>query len=522
MRSVLTNLMRPFYANPVVVRDLRVQMRGRRSYVYQGLYLSVLSLLAVVGYFSSVTSHGVAEQGVSVVEAQTKLQGFYYFIFYTLATLICLIAPALTASSITTERQRLTLDLLITTPLSSAELLVGKLVSSVAFLALLLVLSLPASTLCVLLGGATLGDVFRAYILLALDGLTLAAIGLYCSASQKKGSSALGWTYLSVFFYGLFTLQFYAVIAIGMFRPSASQFSLAYAYAGLNPYLAVSAGAQSLEFGSLHIPVWVGTALLDLLIIRALMTAAKYRMGNYGGNPVGSLRRQLLLITGVAIYGFAELGKSTLSYVMGKPPPEFLYGLAGLAAYAIPFLPSLFTPAFDVDSNEEQEFATYRISQAFRPDHSGALPFFHLWLLFTLAAIYGVGRYFGASLSSEANITFLALGFYASGIGFLFWAIARRASRWVDGVTSARSLAFGAYILVALAPILVAEILGLELQHSPFTLLYPFTGEKVSAEALWFQGVACYALGVLAFPFWKRVKMVKRAPKEKRKRKSKA
>lgn len=508
MRNILANFMRPFYANPVVARDLRVQMRGVRSYAYQGLYLAVLSLLAVIGYYTSLAANGTSEQGISVVDAQSKLQGFYYFIFYTLAALICLIAPALTASSITTERQRLTLDLLLTTPLSSTELLFGKLLSSVAFLALLLALSLPASTLCVLLGGATLGDVFRVYFLLAIDGLALAAIGLYCSAALKKGSSALGWTYASVIFYVLFTFQF--SISVGTRLASD-------VFASLNPFLAVVGGGSPITVAGLRIPSWIGTAFLDLLIIRVLVTAATYRLGNYGGNPVGSFRRQLLVITGIALYGFAQAVASGFVFGAAKPPPEFMFGLAALIIYAIPFLPSLFTPIFDADSNEEQEFASYRISQAFRPDHSGALPFFHIWLLTAFACIYGLGWHFSGTVSKETLTTFIAIAFYVSGIGFLFWAIARRAGTYLAGTISARSLAFGAYILVALTPALGGEILGVKLENNPFTLSYPFLGGANRGVALLAQGIACYALSVLVFPFWKKAKFVKRSPRLTRK-----
>jgi hypothetical protein len=160
---------------------------------------------------------------VSIVEAQDKLEGFYYFIFLTLAALITLIAPALTAGAVIGERQRQSLDLLITTPLSAGELLVGKMLSSIAFLGLLLGLSLPASALCVLLGGATIGDVFRIYALLAIDGVVLAAIGLFFSCASRTGLLALVWTYLTVTAALAGTYVLYAACAMinGISQPPA-------------------------------------------------------------------------------------------------------------------------------------------------------------------------------------------------------------------------------------------------------------------------------------------------------------
>ncbi|HXG25150.1 MAG TPA: hypothetical protein VNJ09_11385, partial [Chthonomonadales bacterium] len=71
-------MIRPFWANPVVIRDLRVRMRGARSYWHQAVYLLLLGLLATAGYASAVTAEN-ALGGMSVVDVQGRLQGFYYF-----------------------------------------------------------------------------------------------------------------------------------------------------------------------------------------------------------------------------------------------------------------------------------------------------------------------------------------------------------------------------------------------------------------------------------------------------------
>jgi hypothetical protein len=93
-----------FWRNPVVVRDLRVRMRGARSYWHLAIYLGLLSLLAMAGY-ATATQFASNPGGMNPVEMQQRLQIFYYFIFFTLAGLVCLIAPALTATSITTEKR---------------------------------------------------------------------------------------------------------------------------------------------------------------------------------------------------------------------------------------------------------------------------------------------------------------------------------------------------------------------------------------------------------------------------------
>ena len=61
-----------------------------------------------------------------------------------LLTLIVLVlAPASTAGAISLEREKQTLDLLITTPISSLAIVLGKLLSALSWILLLLLASIP-------------------------------------------------------------------------------------------------------------------------------------------------------------------------------------------------------------------------------------------------------------------------------------------------------------------------------------------------------------------------------------------
>jgi len=62
-------------------------------------------------------------------------------VLQTLLTL--LLAPALTSGALSMEREKQTLELLITTPVSTLGLVVGKLVSSLAYVVILVLASIP-------------------------------------------------------------------------------------------------------------------------------------------------------------------------------------------------------------------------------------------------------------------------------------------------------------------------------------------------------------------------------------------
>jgi ABC-type transport system involved in multi-copper enzyme maturation permease subunit len=520
--------LRAVLANPVVVRDLRAQMRGTKSYWFQGAYLVLLGILAISGYAQATgqtlaSLHSVDSAGrVSIIEAQGRLESFYYFIFLTLAALIALIAPALTAGAVIGERQRQSLDLLITTPLTAGELLIGKMLSSIAFLGLLLCLSLPASALCVLLGGATLSDVFRIYALLAIDGVVLAAIGLFFSCASRTSLLALVWTYLTV-----------AAVVVGtgmlyMHGVSGGDSNISYVGAlsplvsitALNPFVAVlPAGQISWSMGSVSIPVWIGTAVAAVLLVRLLITAATYRLGAHGGESGPSLRRQVLLLSGLGMFF------TVYSIVKSTDPTNSVHRIGGIAINAetmafalliafltaVPFLPGLFVPVSAEDAppgTSEQsavsDTSLYRPGRALLPEHAGALPFFHLLtLVLTAAALIAFRAAVGVSPFSvpagvSASVVGLVLSaaFHINGLGFCFWAIARFAAGVMPGVTQARSLAFGIFALLCALPIMVLPLIPQSniWHNEPATmlwLLYPFVNTGESRGPLFISMLVC-------------------------------
>jgi hypothetical protein len=498
-------------------------MRGSKSYWQQTFYLLLLGLLSVVGYGTSTGWGSNGTNGVSAVEVQRQLQGFFYFIFFTLAALITLIAPALTAVSITTERQRQSLDLLVTTPLSAAELLTGKMISSVAFLLLLLSLSLPASALCVILGGATLGDVVRVYVLLAIDGLLLAAMGLAVSCSVRASAAALVWSYIVLIIFLIVTAAFSATSGIGPMRGGNLQPIASVAV--LNPFMAVYTGSQSFTIGSVTIPLWVGGGVIAFLLARLLLTIGSYRLGLYGNRAIGSLRRQVLLLStlgsfGVAISIFQLMGRFSGTGGIGVNLQSFLTAFLIVTFIASTlFMPSLFVPAM---TNEDDPPGTpivgvYTVKRLFQGEHSSSLPYFHVWLICVTAGAAAAALITGDSLSRVAT-TALLTAYYISGLGFLFWGLSRRAASLVTGVTAARAISFiffaaMAWLPIALLGLMYAGLPGDQETGSPIAwvwIFYPLlkmdSGSWVDGTAvttlLW-SGTFSYVTGLFAYLPWR-------------------
>jgi hypothetical protein len=106
----------------------------------------------------------------------------------TLVTLV--LAPASTAGAISLEREKQTLDLLTTTPISSLAIVLGKLLSALSWVFLLLLASIPVAALVFTFGGVGPEDLVRGYLVLFVTAIAFGAMGLFVSALVKRTQAA--------------------------------------------------------------------------------------------------------------------------------------------------------------------------------------------------------------------------------------------------------------------------------------------------------------------------------------------
>ncbi len=176
--------------NPVLIRELLVNLRSNRSFVIQGFYVVFLAALVYFYWPSAASTSGQVSSGV----ARRLFELFFLGQFF----LVALVAPSFAAGSITGEKERKTYEMLLASPLKPGTILVGKLLSSLSFLVLLIVSSLPLMILCFLLGGILLSEITRAYLILLLAAGTFGLMSVACSSYFRRTSSALVVSYLFI------------------------------------------------------------------------------------------------------------------------------------------------------------------------------------------------------------------------------------------------------------------------------------------------------------------------------------
>ncbi|MCL2640840.1 MAG: ABC transporter permease [Phycisphaerales bacterium] len=174
--------------NPIVQREFIGLLRTRRAFASMVALAAILTVLVVLRWPET------GRANISGEQAQAVLRLFGYGM---LASLV-LLAPIFAASAVVREKQQRTLELLFNSPLSSWSIFWGKLVASVGFVVLLMILSIPAAAACYAMGGVGVPQLMYVYAILLLVAVQYAVVALYVSTVSQSAESALRYTYGAV------------------------------------------------------------------------------------------------------------------------------------------------------------------------------------------------------------------------------------------------------------------------------------------------------------------------------------
>ena len=95
-----------------------------------------------------------------------------------------------TAGSISLEREKQTLEMLAATPITSFAIVLGKLLSALIYVWLLIAASIPLTAIVFVFGGVAPDDLLRGYLVLIVTALGFGAFGLFCSSLVKRTQAA--------------------------------------------------------------------------------------------------------------------------------------------------------------------------------------------------------------------------------------------------------------------------------------------------------------------------------------------
>lgn len=158
--------------NPILVKELRTIFRTKLFIRF--LYLSTALLALLVMMVGGVASAEMSPADVGQV--------VYQLFFGTALMILCLVAPAHAATSITSERESGTYESLILTGMDPARIVRGKFLASYAVFSLVVVAFAPIVGIAFLFGGVSPLEVLFGFLGLLLVLAAAIALGLGLSA----------------------------------------------------------------------------------------------------------------------------------------------------------------------------------------------------------------------------------------------------------------------------------------------------------------------------------------------------
>ncbi len=187
-----------FFTNPLFVKEMRERFRNKKNMWILALYLLVMGSI-LLGFMYVTHMDGISYPGenreVFILTAVIQY------------AMICFIAPALSAGAISGERERQTLNILLTTQLSPRKIIVSKLLTSLAFIFLLVVSSLPLYSFVFLYGGISPTQLLTLFSFFAINIVFFGSLGLFCSTWIKRTGVS------TITAYGL---AFFVVVGTGL------------------------------------------------------------------------------------------------------------------------------------------------------------------------------------------------------------------------------------------------------------------------------------------------------------------
>jgi ABC-type transport system involved in multi-copper enzyme maturation permease subunit len=227
------------------VKELRGRMRGRRAFIILTVYLILIGGFAWMSEILQEKLYAGAFANQATFASAAIGRGVFGAILLLETLLVVVLTPAFTAGAISLEREKQTLDMLATTPISSLAIVVGKLLSALVYVFILVLASIPLSALVFVFGGVAPDDVLRGYVVLLATAVGIGSVALFFSALARRTQAATILSYFAVLaatLGSLFIFSFWSAVgSTTSFAPDGSTRisgsppeSIMY----LNPYIA--------------------------------------------------------------------------------------------------------------------------------------------------------------------------------------------------------------------------------------------------------------------------------------------
>src|SRR5437764_4891807 len=266
MLGITDYLWRLVPANPILLRVVETGGKRKRDLFIRCGYLGLLVLLVVF----SLVSSGTSTSGTDLAAlTKTSSRIFAQMSFLQLG-LVALLAPIFTAGAITQEKDSQTYDILLATPLTNGQIVLGSLMSRLFFVIALLISGIPIFSVTQIFRRVAVHNIAMSFAVAAATAFVTGALAMAIATFKVGTRRTIFSFYMFVVIYlvGLILLDrldfFHPVIGFEtdtlgkIVKDAAGHTTPIYAktswFTGLHPFLAL----RSIFFDKQYMPPELG------------------------------------------------------------------------------------------------------------------------------------------------------------------------------------------------------------------------------------------------------------------------
>jgi len=227
---------------PILDKELRVSSRRRRNYFLRFAYVLLLTAFIAFGWIVTARIGG----SVSLVYQISRMPEIGKYVTTTIIwfqfIIIQLIAIVMLSTAISDEIYNRTLGLLMTTPISSLQIVIGKLFSKLLQLILLLAISLPLLAVIRVMGGVPWDYVVSSLCITLTAAIFAGSVSLVFSITNRHSHSVIVRTVLICFLLYIAPPVVIQLLQFAYQVRIVSEMSLLY----VNPFIALGFATQNM------------------------------------------------------------------------------------------------------------------------------------------------------------------------------------------------------------------------------------------------------------------------------------
>jgi ABC-type transport system involved in multi-copper enzyme maturation permease subunit len=289
--SLLGRILYPkWLLGPILDKELRVSARRKRNYAVRLAYVAMLAIVIGLVWYEEIGSRDYSSynprSGHSYYGPDTYLSYMMSQVGATLVKTVVwfqflmaqLFAAIALSTAISEETNRRTLGVLLSTPVTALQVVMGKLSSKMLQILMLLAISLPILAVVRVFGGIPWDYVVAGLCLTFCCSLFAAALSLLCSIHTRHA-------YWAIFATLILLLAAYGLsILVGVFfaRNGVSESTLDFVFGHFHPFFPLVTMTQALNnpyrTGRLGAFAWQSCCLISLAMTAGLVLLSVARV----------------------------------------------------------------------------------------------------------------------------------------------------------------------------------------------------------------------------------------------------